>query len=94
MLKEALFFFLLLFMIASTIIIISSSSIYSRSTRKNKEENKNYNNKNKFVQSVKGLLHCFSTCIEITEDNCYCFIFKNIENCKEKFQWVNKLCGI
>ena len=41
--------------------------------------------------SLKRLLHCFSTCVEITGDNCYCFIFKNIENCKEKFQRVKKL---
>ena len=43
---------------------------------------------------VKGLLHCFSTCIEITGNNRYCFILKNIENCKEKFQRVKKLQGI
>ena len=40
---------------------------------------------------VKGLLHCFSTCIEITGNNWYCFILKNVENCKEKFQRVIKL---
>ena len=39
----------------------------------------------------KGLLHCFSTCIEITGNNWYCFILKNVENCKEKFQRVKKL---
>ena len=43
------------------------------------------------VHLVKELLHCFSIGIEITGDNCYCFIFKNIESCKEKFQRVNKL---
>ena len=46
------------------------------------------------IESFKWLLHCFSTCVEITGDDCYCFIFKNIENCKEKFQRVNKLLEI
>ena len=41
-----------------------------------------------------GLLHCFSTCTEITGNNWYCFISKNTENCKEKFQLVKKLKGI
>ena len=40
---------------------------------------------------VKGLLHCFSTCIEITRNNCYCLILKDVENCKKKFQRVKKL---
>ena len=40
---------------------------------------------------LKGLLHYFSTCIEITGNNWYCFIFKNVENCKDKFQRVKKL---
>ena len=40
---------------------------------------------------LKGLLHYFSTCIEITGNIWYCFIFKNVENCKEKFQRVKKL---
>ena len=40
---------------------------------------------------LKGLLHCFSTCIEITGNNRYCFILKKVENCKEKFQRVKKL---
>ena len=39
----------------------------------------------------KGLLHCFSTCIEITGTNWYWFNLKNIENCKEKSQRVKKL---
>ena len=39
----------------------------------------------------KGLLHCFSTCIEITGNNWYCFNLKNVDNCKEKFQRVKKL---
>ena len=39
----------------------------------------------------KGLLHCFSTFNEITGNNGYCFILKNVENCKEKFQRVPKL---
>ena len=43
------------------------------------------------ISTIKGLLHCFSSCIEITGDNCYCFIFRNIENCKEKFERVKKL---
>ena len=43
---------------------------------------------------LKGLLHCFSTCIEITGNNRYCFILKNVENCKENFQRVKKLKGI
>ena len=42
----------------------------------------------------KGLLHCFSTCIEITGNNRYCFILKNVENCKEKFLRVKNLKGI
>ena len=40
---------------------------------------------------IKGLLHCFSTCTEMTRNNWYCFILKNVENCKEKFQRVKKL---
>ena len=40
---------------------------------------------------LKGLLYCFSTCIEITGNNWYCFVKKNVENCKEKFQMVKKL---
>ena len=40
---------------------------------------------------LKGLLLCFSTYIEINGNNWYCFILKNVENCKEKFQWVQKL---
>ena len=39
----------------------------------------------------KGLLHCFSTCIEINGSNWYCFNLKNVENCKEKIQRVKKL---
>ena len=39
----------------------------------------------------KGLLHCFSTCIEIIGNNWYCFILKNVENRKKKFQSVKKL---
>ena len=34
---------------------------------------------------LKGLLHCFSTCIEITGNNWYCLILNNVENCKKKF---------
>ena len=41
--------------------------------------------------SLKGLLHCFSTCIEITGDNWYCFILNDVENCKKKIQRVKKL---
>ena len=44
-----------------------------------------------YVVHLKGLLHCFSTCIEITGKNWYCFNLKNVENCKEKFQRVKKL---
>ena len=40
---------------------------------------------------VKGLLHFFSACIEITGNNWYYFNLKNVENCKEKFQRVKKL---
>ena len=40
---------------------------------------------------LKGLLHCFSTDIEITRNNWFSFILKNVENCKEKFQRVRKL---
>ena len=43
------------------------------------------------LRYLKGLLHCFSTCTEITGNNRYCFILKNVENCKEKFQRVTKL---
>ena len=43
---------------------------------------------------LKGLLHYFSTCIDITGNNWYCFILKNVENCKKKFQRVKKLLGI
>ena len=32
----------------------------------------------------KGLLHYFSTCTDIAENNWYCFNLKNVENCKEK----------
>ena len=39
-----------------------------------------------FSWCFKGLLHCFSACIEITGNNCYWFDLKNVENCKEKFQ--------
>ena len=38
------------------------------------------------IPSFKGLLHCFSTCIEITENNWYCFNLKNVENWKENFK--------
>ena len=41
--------------------------------------------------AFKGLLHCFSTRIEIIGNNRCCFILKNVENCKEKFQRVKKL---
>ena len=41
--------------------------------------------------NIKMLLHCFSTCHEINEINRYYFILKNVENCKEKFQRVQKL---
>ena len=41
--------------------------------------------------TFKGLLHCFSTCIEIVGNNWYCFNLKNVENCKEKFRRVKKL---
>ena len=44
-----------------------------------------------FFLAFKGLLHCFSTCIEITGNNRYYFILKNVENCKEKFQRLKKL---
>ena len=40
---------------------------------------------------LKGLLHCFSTGIDITGNKWYCFILKNVENCKKKFQRVKKL---
>ena len=30
----------------------------------------------------------FLTCTEITENNWYCLNFKNVKNCKEKFQRV------
>ena len=43
------------------------------------------------TMSLKGLLHCFSTCNDITGNNWYCFTLKNIENCKKKFQRVEKL---
>ena len=43
------------------------------------------------IRDIKGLLHCFSTCHEINENNRYCFILKNVKNCKEKFQRVQKL---
>ena len=36
----------------------------------------------------------FLTCTEITENNWYCLNFKNVENCKEKFQRVKKFEGI
>ena len=39
----------------------------------------------------KGLLHCFSTCIEITGGNWYCFIINNVENCKKKIKRAKKL---
>ena len=35
--------------------------------------------------------YCFSTGTEITGNNWYCFISKNVENCKEKLQRVKKL---
>ena len=35
---------------------------------------------------LKGLLHCFSICIEITGGNRYCFILNNVENCKKKIR--------
>ena len=41
--------------------------------------------------NIKEVLHCFSTCIEISGNNWYCFILKNVENCMEKFQRVKKL---
>ena len=34
--------------------------------------------------SFKGLLHCFSTCIEITGNNWYCFNLKNVEKTARK----------
>ena len=34
-------------------------------------------------ETLKGLLHCFLTCIKITGTNSYCFNLKNVENCKE-----------
>ena len=40
---------------------------------------------------LKGLLHCFSTGIDITGNEWYCFILKNVGNCKKKFQRVKKL---
>ena len=40
---------------------------------------------------LKRLLHCFSTCIEITGDNWYCFILNNVKNCKKKIRRVKKL---
>ena len=43
-----------------------------------------------FLIFFKGLSHCFSTCIEITENNWYCFILKNVENYKKKFQRIKK----
>ena len=43
------YFFFSFFLIVSNVIIISSSSFNSRSTRKHKAENKNYNNENKSV---------------------------------------------
>ena len=43
---------------------------------------------NKF--KLKGLLHCFLTCIEIFGNYWYCFILKNVENRKEKFQRIKK----
>ena len=49
-----------------------------------------YYNEN-ILNAIKGLLHCFSTSIEITGKNWYCFNLKNVENCKEKFQRVKKL---
>ena len=48
-------------------------------------------NAKRFYNHLKGLLHCFSTCIEITGNNWYCFILKNVENCKENFLRVKKL---
>ena len=41
--------------------------------------------------TVKGLLHCFSICIEITGNKWHCFILKNVENCKQKFKRVKNL---
>ena len=40
--------------------------------------------------ALKGLLHSFSTCIEIAGNNWYCSNFKNVEKCKEKFQRIKK----
>ena len=40
--------------------------------------------------ALKGLLHSFSTCIEIAGNNWYCSNLKNVEKCKEKFQRVKK----
>ena len=45
----------------------------------------------KFISRFRGLLHCFSTCIEITGNNWCCLNLKNVENCKDKFQRVKKL---
>ena len=44
-----------------------------------------------YGKNLKGLLHCFSTCIEIIGKNWYCFILKNVENCKKKILRVKKL---
>ena len=41
--------------------------------------------------TLKGLLHCFLTCTEITGTYWYFFNLKNVENCKQKFQRVKKL---
>ena len=39
----------------------------------------------------EGLLHCILTSIQITGITWYCFILKNVENCKKKIHRVKKL---
>ena len=39
---------------------------------------------------LKGYCTFFSTCIEITGNNGYCFLLKKVENHREKFQRVKK----
>ena len=46
-----------------------------------------------WVFKLKMLLTVFSACIEISKNNWDCFVLKNVENCKTKFQRFKKLKG-
>ena len=43
------------------------------------------------IEPLKAYRTVFSTCIKITRNNFYCFILKNVENCKHEFQRVKEL---